>query len=725
MGAHRARANSTGLTKVEPASRASAIRPRLRIGPVNDPLEHEADRVAEAVVSNQALGSGERSGAARIQRSGAGCQGEEHDTVRLLREETDDIEDEDEVIRMKSAAAAGDDGSKSSARDAASAVSAGGQPLSHRARAYFEPRFGRDLSDVRIHTHPRARRSVDALGARAYALGRDIAFAAAEYAPQSPEGRRLIAHELAHVLQQSQRSAPMVPQFDGFNQTMRFNRRLRYTGGGFGPHNFSPDLRATIREWAGRNLRVFTSLRPHDSIANGLVREFTELARQLGNGLSLTSGTRYRFRATVHVSGESITLSGLSINGMTAPSAATDESEAQQPTDDPRERLTPELRSWHNALMTSFYSFHSDGTEEFRAVFRTQSGSEPELLSWQRVSITEGSRRLRSPQTPPESFSRSFASSVELLLGFAGDEPARRQIVVRRSNRSWSTESVRTLPEPRPGGDPDADLVLDRQALYGQILEDWRRQTREAFTEATIMVATVAGREVIFWYAGGAVVGILGRAFRGMPVLSNLLKRRALQPIAEAAGELAGREGDEFVRLWNRFVQSGGGLAPRETARLTELAAKVEARLATRAVASTLSRAEMHTFIETMFRENPVLNQLVRARSMSGTAQRKEMLNVLDRFFREARVPHEVVEDGVVQAARGAGNFASLNAKPGTLLIERSAYESTEQLSRELTHELAHYYSGIRGRIPILRDSSFNAQDILELAIQNGGRWPL
>jgi hypothetical protein len=81
-------------------------------------------------------------------------------------------------------------------------VSSGGAQLPAETRAYFEPRFGRDLSDVRIHTHAQASGAARAIGARAYTLGANVAFAAGEYAPTAPEGRRLIAHELAHVAQQ-------------------------------------------------------------------------------------------------------------------------------------------------------------------------------------------------------------------------------------------------------------------------------------------------------------------------------------------------------------------------------------------------------------------------------------------------------------------------------------------------------------------------------------------
>lgn len=80
-------------------------------------------------------------------------------------------------------------------------ASGAGQVLDSATRATLESRFQMDLGDMRIHTGPRADRSARLLGARAYATGRDIAFRAGEYAPQTPAGLHLLAHELAHVLQ--------------------------------------------------------------------------------------------------------------------------------------------------------------------------------------------------------------------------------------------------------------------------------------------------------------------------------------------------------------------------------------------------------------------------------------------------------------------------------------------------------------------------------------------
>ena len=78
-----------------------------------------------------------------------------------------------------------------------------GRPLDPAIRNFFEPRFGIDFGDVRIHTDHNATLSASDINARAYTVGRDIVFNSGQYAPHTHEGRLLLAHELTHVAQQS------------------------------------------------------------------------------------------------------------------------------------------------------------------------------------------------------------------------------------------------------------------------------------------------------------------------------------------------------------------------------------------------------------------------------------------------------------------------------------------------------------------------------------------
>jgi hypothetical protein len=83
-------------------------------------------------------------------------------------------------------------------------TSAGGQALDRHTHSEMSTRFGHDFSQVRIHTDACAGDSAEAMGANAYALGSDIVFGAGKYQPGSPATERLLAHELTHVVQQSQ-----------------------------------------------------------------------------------------------------------------------------------------------------------------------------------------------------------------------------------------------------------------------------------------------------------------------------------------------------------------------------------------------------------------------------------------------------------------------------------------------------------------------------------------
>lgn len=78
-----------------------------------------------------------------------------------------------------------------------------GQPLDAGTRAFMEPRFGYDFSGVKIHTDARAAESARALNALAYTSGKEVVFGAGRYSPGTGDGKKILAHELTHVVQQS------------------------------------------------------------------------------------------------------------------------------------------------------------------------------------------------------------------------------------------------------------------------------------------------------------------------------------------------------------------------------------------------------------------------------------------------------------------------------------------------------------------------------------------
>ncbi len=227
------------------------IQRSMEVGAANDPLEDEADRVAEQVMTMPAPGgvSGEddegvmmsrspvkisRMGGAqdddemqlkRLQRKCAACEEESMQMMRVQREAVGEEEDvmmsrvqreiggEDEDVMMSRCVSCGGaiqrdggDGSgpvSSSVESSINSVRArGGSPLPESERAFFEPRMGYDFSGVRVHTGPEAQQISRSLNARAFTVGKDVFFGSNEYSPGSSDGRRLMAHELTHTVQQ-------------------------------------------------------------------------------------------------------------------------------------------------------------------------------------------------------------------------------------------------------------------------------------------------------------------------------------------------------------------------------------------------------------------------------------------------------------------------------------------------------------------------------------------
>jgi len=84
-----------------------------------------------------------------------------------------------------------------------------GRPLDMGERAFFEPRFGHDFSRVQVHTDLHAKESAHSVNALAYTVGQDVVFGAGQYAPETMAGRKLLAHELAHVVQQRNATYPV------------------------------------------------------------------------------------------------------------------------------------------------------------------------------------------------------------------------------------------------------------------------------------------------------------------------------------------------------------------------------------------------------------------------------------------------------------------------------------------------------------------------------------
>ncbi|MGD8447061.1 MAG: DUF4157 domain-containing protein [Desulfobacterales bacterium] len=119
----------------------------------------------------------------------------------LIQKQAVEEEEEEDLIQTKMMRG-GTAGATRKLRANIRPPNGGGRPLNESERAFFEPRFGCDFNQVRIHTDAQASTAAEAVSARAFTLGDDIVFGAGHYTPNTSTGNRLLAHELTHVIQQ-------------------------------------------------------------------------------------------------------------------------------------------------------------------------------------------------------------------------------------------------------------------------------------------------------------------------------------------------------------------------------------------------------------------------------------------------------------------------------------------------------------------------------------------
>lgn len=204
------------------------IQAKLRVGPVGDAYEQEADRVANKVVQSPTSTQ-----AAAIQREAAPEEEEiqmmpaQGQATAVQREAAPEEEEllqmkpaqgqavaiqreaapEEEELQMKPASsqAAAKSGftADEEIEQRLQSLRGNGQPLPKELRSEMEAHLGADFSGVRLHTNSEASQLNRRLAARAFTHGKDIYLDSGEYNPTSREGKRLLAHELTHVVQQS------------------------------------------------------------------------------------------------------------------------------------------------------------------------------------------------------------------------------------------------------------------------------------------------------------------------------------------------------------------------------------------------------------------------------------------------------------------------------------------------------------------------------------------
>jgi hypothetical protein len=171
----------------------------LRIGEADNSLEREADRVTDAVMAygrfrtDWSLSRISIAGNLLRKCTCGGSAGAEEECDQCRKKE-------EGTLQRKASGPAEPQLAPPIVQEV---LNSPGQPLDRATRDFFEPRFGHDFSRVQVHADRNATESARAVSALAYTLGEHLVFGAGRYRPATEDGRRLIAHELTHVLQQA------------------------------------------------------------------------------------------------------------------------------------------------------------------------------------------------------------------------------------------------------------------------------------------------------------------------------------------------------------------------------------------------------------------------------------------------------------------------------------------------------------------------------------------
>jgi len=203
--------------------RSGRLQRKARVSQPADPLERDADCAADAIVSGAYAHTAHQNISGDVQRMPT----EDEKLARALglgsssaREDVQSTVPEDEADTR-----------------AAEVVGQlyGGRNLDESTRALMESRFGESFSDVRIHIGHRAGELADSLQSRAFTVGENIVFAESQFAPETTEGQRVLAHELAHVIQQRRPTGPVASEKDAERDARESARELARGG--------TPDVR--------------------------------------------------------------------------------------------------------------------------------------------------------------------------------------------------------------------------------------------------------------------------------------------------------------------------------------------------------------------------------------------------------------------------------------------------------------------------------------------------
>lgn len=205
------------------------IQTKLKINKPGDLYEQEADRVADVVMR---MPESELGVQRQVNPEEEEEEEEEPIQAKPLSEESiplvqRQVEPEEEELQTKATSSHLFEANPN-LESKIQSLKGGGRPLSENDRAFFEPRFGHDFSQLRMHTDTRAAESARAVNARAYTMGQNVVFGEGQYAPGTSEGRRLMAHELTHVVQQGNKLSFAAKTHANVNLILRYGEKKDY-----------------------------------------------------------------------------------------------------------------------------------------------------------------------------------------------------------------------------------------------------------------------------------------------------------------------------------------------------------------------------------------------------------------------------------------------------------------------------------------------------------------
>jgi hypothetical protein len=252
---------------------SALIQAKLKVGPAGDHYEREADRVADQVMTMSSISP--RASASRGKDSLQREASEENElqakplaaSITPLIQRQADQEEELQTKPLLQRQPGGGFEAGSDVESRLASRKGGGSPLPDDVRGFMEPRFGADFSGVRVHTDGEAAQLARQVSAQAFTHGQDIYLGEGKYDPASKTGKRLLAHELTHTIQQG-----------------------AVAKNGAGPRKATPQAQAIQRTWGDPLGRYFRAIGYLKGIDRGLAAAVRKNTKAWADGQRIALG---------------------------------------------------------------------------------------------------------------------------------------------------------------------------------------------------------------------------------------------------------------------------------------------------------------------------------------------------------------------------------------------------------------------------------------------------